>query len=104
MLVFFEILALSGVLYTTLFPNDECCKMIVQAGISAIVYDDNKYHTKEAWVAGRRMLSMAGIQTIYYGDRVAQTGEACPYARKLWGFAFGMALGALPYFAASCLA
>ncbi|CAD7944520.1 unnamed protein product [Amoebophrya sp. A25] len=52
------------VLYTTLFPNDECCKMIVQAGISRVVYGDDKYHHRDAWVAARRILDVGGVEVM----------------------------------------
>ena len=57
-------------MYTTLFPNDECCKLIVQAGIKTVIYGDDKYHNEDAWVSARRILSAGRVQAIYFGDLV----------------------------------
>lgn len=48
-------------LYTTLFPCNECAKTIIQNGIKEIVYESDKYHNVDAWVASRKMLDKAGI-------------------------------------------
>lgn len=57
-------------LYVTLFPCNECAKIIIQAGIAEVVYyTDKGAHVKNdagstepAYVASRRLLSMAGIK------------------------------------------
>lgn len=56
-------------LYTTLFPNDECCKLIAQAGIKEVIYGDDKYHDDDAWVAARRILDVAGISAVSFGAK-----------------------------------
>eukprot|EP00392_Amoebophrya_sp_AT5.2_P002748 g2753.t1 len=56
-------------LYTTLFPNDECCKLIAQAGIKEVIYGDDKYHDDDAWVAARRILDVAGISAVNFGAK-----------------------------------
>lgn len=53
-------------LYCTLFPCNECAKIIIQRGISEVIYDCDKYHDDEVWVASRRMLDMAGVKCRQY--------------------------------------
>jgi dCMP deaminase len=57
-------------LYVTLFPCNECAKVIIQAGIAEVVYfadkglhTDNKIGGNEtAYVASRKLLAMAGVK------------------------------------------
>lgn len=49
-------------IYVTLFPCNECTKLIIQSGIKEIVYSDDKYHHTESNEAARRMLKSAGIK------------------------------------------
>jgi len=53
-------------LYTTLFPCNECSKIIIQLGVSTIIYLDDKYHDTEGCIASRRMLDAAGVEYIKY--------------------------------------
>lgn len=57
-------------LYVTLFPCNECTKLIVQSGIAEIVYEDNKYAHKETHQAALKMLEAAKIslRQIKVGD------------------------------------
>ncbi|XP_060782562.1 uncharacterized protein LOC132889765 isoform X2 [Neoarius graeffei] len=50
-------------IYVTLFPCNECAKVIIQSGIRGVVYlsDKNKNKGKEETEASRRMLETAGI-------------------------------------------
>ena len=48
-------------IYVTLFPCNECTKLIIQSGIKEIVFESNKYqHTKEH-EAAIRMLKASGV-------------------------------------------
>ena len=49
-------------LYVTLFPCNECAKLIIQSGIKEIVYVSDKYKDTEASIASRRMLEAAGLK------------------------------------------
>lgn len=49
-------------LYVTLFPCNECAKLIIQSGIKEIVYASDKYATSEIFIASRRMLESAGVK------------------------------------------
>lgn len=48
-------------LYVTLFPCNECAKLVIQSGIREIVYLSDKYHDTESGAAARRMFDMAGV-------------------------------------------
>lgn len=48
-------------LYCTLFPCNECTKVIIQKGITEVIYEDDKYHDNKEWQASRRMLDLAGV-------------------------------------------
>ncbi len=49
-------------LYVTLFPCNECAKLIIQSGIKHLVYMQDKYRNESSNVASRRMLDAAGIE------------------------------------------
>jgi dCMP deaminase len=49
-------------LYVTLFPCNECAKLIIQSGIKEVVYLVDKYHDKDMFVASRRMFDAAGVE------------------------------------------
>ena len=49
-------------MYVTLFPCNECAKAIIQAGITKIVYADDKYDDTPAVVASKKMLDAAGVE------------------------------------------
>ena len=49
-------------LYVALFPCNDCAKMIIQAGISEVVYLSDQYHNTDSCRASRIMFTMAGIQ------------------------------------------
>lgn len=49
------------ILYVTLFPCNECAKMIVQSGIKHIVYLEDKYNGEDNNIASKRILDTVGI-------------------------------------------
>jgi dCMP deaminase len=49
-------------IYVALFPCNDCTKLIIQSGISAIVYMSDKYHNSNSMIASRRMLDLSGVQ------------------------------------------
>lgn len=55
--------------YVTLFPCNECAKVLVQAGIKKIVYLSDKYHDKISTQASRALLEQAGVLTQQYRGR-----------------------------------
>ena len=56
----------NAVLYTTLFPCNECAKAIIQSGIKRVVYDSDKYAKEKFMIASRRMLNAAGVELVQY--------------------------------------
>nr|XP_042901189.1 deoxycytidylate deaminase [Parasteatoda tepidariorum] len=49
-------------LYVTKFPCSECAKLIVQAGLKAVFYDEKKPEPEHETIPGMRMFKLAGIQ------------------------------------------
>lgn len=48
-------------LYVSLFPCNECAKLIIQSGIKHIVYMNDKYDGTDSDLASKRMLDAAGV-------------------------------------------
>lgn len=48
-------------LYTTLFPCNECAKLVVQSGITEIYYLSDKHEKNPAFRASKRMFDAVGI-------------------------------------------
>ena len=49
-------------LYVSLFPCNECAKLIIQSGIKEIIYMDDKYDGTPSDIASKKMLDAAGIK------------------------------------------
>lgn len=49
-------------IYVSLFPCNECTKAIIQAGITEIVYEADKYKGTVGDIAAKRMLDSAGVK------------------------------------------
>ena len=49
-------------LYVTLFPCNDCAKLIIQSGIKELVYLEDKYHDQDSFTASRRMFDSAKIR------------------------------------------
>lgn len=50
-------------MYVTLFPCNECAKLIIQSGIKEVVFLEDKHHCDKEMEASRKLLSMAKIKT-----------------------------------------
>lgn len=48
-------------LYVSLFPCNECAKLIIQSGIKEIVYMSDKYNGTPTDTASKRMIDSAGV-------------------------------------------
>ncbi|KAF3860559.1 hypothetical protein F7725_000814 [Dissostichus mawsoni] len=48
-------------IYVTLFPSNECAKLIIQAGMKEVVYLCDKYHGSLETQAAKRMFKQANI-------------------------------------------
>ncbi len=62
-------------MYCTLFPCNECAKTIIQKGIKEIVYEDDKYHNQDVWIASRRLLDEAGVKCREFKSEWADEGK-----------------------------
>ena len=51
-------------LYVALFPCNECAKIIIQSGISKIVYLSDKYADTDSVKAAKKMFKMAGVEFV----------------------------------------
>jgi dCMP deaminase len=58
-------------IYVSLFPCNECAKAIIQAGITEIVYEDDKYADTDIVKASKRMLNSAGVALRQLPHRVS---------------------------------
>ena len=52
----------NATMYVALFPCNECAKMIIQSGITEIVYLEDKYADTDTVKAAKKMFDMAGIK------------------------------------------
>ena len=55
-----------AVVYTTLFPCNECAKAIIQSGIKEVIYDSDKYANTPATIASKKMMEAAGVNYRQY--------------------------------------
>jgi len=49
-------------IYVSLFPCNECAKLMVQVGIKEVVYLSVKHYDEDIFVAARRIFDMAGVK------------------------------------------
>lgn len=51
-------------LYVTMFPCNECAKIIIQSGVSEVIYfvEKNLSNSDTTYIASHKLLSMAGIK------------------------------------------
>lgn len=49
-------------LYVSMFPCNDCAKLIVQVGIKEVVYLADKYPDEDIFVAARRIFDLAGVR------------------------------------------
>lgn len=59
-------------LYVTLFPCNECAKVIIQSGIKEIVYSSDKYKDTPGNIASRKMLDACGVKYRKYEEKGKQ--------------------------------
>ncbi|EJW85839.1 dCMP deaminase [Wuchereria bancrofti] len=52
-------------IYTVLFPCNECAKLIIQAGISEVVFQREK-EKKVNTIASKRMFDLAGVISLHF--------------------------------------
>lgn len=52
----------NATIYVTLFPCNECAKLIIQSGIKELVYLSDKYDNSVSNIASKKMLDAAGVR------------------------------------------
>ncbi|MEK6904928.1 MAG: dCMP deaminase family protein [Nanoarchaeota archaeon] len=68
-----NIVSLGGCkLYSTLFPCNECTKLIVQAKIEEVIYFSDKYRDSKECIASRRMLDAAKVNYRPYQGKLKE--------------------------------
>ena len=53
-------------LFVTLFPCNECAKVIIQSGIKEVIYLSDKYAGTEGNIAAKKMFDVCGIKYSEY--------------------------------------
>lgn len=53
-------------LYVSLFPCNECAKAIIQAGITTVIYMDDKYNGTDSNTASKRLFDAVGVKYYQY--------------------------------------
>ena len=48
-------------LYVSLFPCNECAKLVIQSGVKKIIYMSDKYNGTDMNIASKKMLDAAGV-------------------------------------------
>jgi len=66
-------------LYVTLFPCNECAKIIIQSGIKEVIFQEDKYADSELVLASKKMFEAAKI-------KYRQIEEKIDVELTKWGF------------------
>ena len=56
-------------LYVTLFPCNECAKVIIQSGIKEVIYLSDKYNGTEGNIVAKKMFDVCGIIYRKYNEQ-----------------------------------
>ena len=51
-----------AIIYSTLFPCNECAKAIIQSGMKEVIYMQDKYAGSDTTKASKKMFDMAGVK------------------------------------------
>lgn len=57
-------------IYCTLYPCNECAKQIIQAGITEVIYYDDKYIDKDFSIAATKMFNLAKVKTTKFNSLI----------------------------------
>ena len=64
---------LGAKLYVTLFPCNECTKLVIQSGIKEVIYLSDKYKDTDGTKASKLMLEKCGVKMIEYPQEKRKT-------------------------------
>jgi dCMP deaminase len=53
-------------IYVSLFPCNECAKIIIQSGIKEVIYESDQYSDVPIFMASRKMFKAAGVKMRKY--------------------------------------
>jgi dCMP deaminase len=53
-------------IYVSMFPCNDCAKLIIQSGIKRVVYLCDKYAATEQIKASKIMLTLSGVQMVQF--------------------------------------
>lgn len=56
-------------MYVTLFPCNECAKVIIQSGIKEVIYESDKYANTDATIAAKMMFDTCGVTYRQYKEQ-----------------------------------
>lgn len=70
-------------IYVTLFPCNECAKLIIQSGIKRVMYACDKYSHLMASKASKRMFDAVGVEYIYCDTNLCVKAHATEEAPTL---------------------
>jgi len=63
-------------MYVTLFPCNECAKLIIQSGIKELVYFEDKYQHTDSIIASKKMFDSCEIKyRLYNGIKINITTD-----------------------------
>ena len=49
-------------MYVTMHPCNECAKLLIQGGVTQLMYLSDKHRDSEAFVAARKLLEVSGVK------------------------------------------
>lgn len=55
-------------IYVTLFPCNECAKMIIQSGIKKVVFLSDKYKDTDSSIAAKKLFDSCGVEYVKYSS------------------------------------
>ena len=61
-------------IYCTLFPCNECAKIIIQSGIRRVIYKDPWKSEKDTVKVSKNLMEIYGIEYIKYSDLINKNG------------------------------
>jgi dCMP deaminase len=51
-------------MYVTMHPCNECAKLLIQGGVTQVMYLSDKHRENEAFVAARKLLEISGVAVV----------------------------------------
>ncbi len=61
--------------YVTMFPCNECAKLLAQSKVKKVIYKDDKYLHKDKGKAAKIIFDKAGIEVVKYKENKGEKNE-----------------------------